>query len=122
MTRTAAEPPAIETVEGTPPATGRARTERDRLQRQIETGEHQLTSTRQQLAGLGWTGRRRHGPVLRAQIYAQQRALAELRLKLRELPAAEPHLQLPAIDRPRAPPARERALQHQIERGMGLER
>ncbi len=122
LTRTAAEPPAVERIEGASPGAGGARIESERLQRQIETREHQVTSRRRQLASLGWIGRRRHGPTLRARIDDQLRVLADLRLELRDLPAPGLRPERPAADRSPVLRARERPVRQPVERGMGLER
>jgi hypothetical protein len=122
LTRSAAEPPAIGRAEDASAAPAPARAERARLQREIESRGRLLASTRQQLESLGWIGRRRHGPALRAQIDAQQRDLADLRRELRELPAPAPRPQPPALDRSSVLRARERPLRQPLERRVGLER
>jgi conjugative relaxase-like TrwC/TraI family protein len=122
LTRTAAEPPAVGRVEDGSGGPWPAQPERERLQREIESQEDLLTSTRQQLASLRWIGRRRHGATLRSQIDDQRRVLADLRVQLRDLPAPEPRPQAPTLDRSPVLRTRGRPLQQPIERGMGLER
>ena len=91
---------------------------RDRLEREIASRGRLLSSAQEELAGLGWLGRRRHRPALREVIDLQARAVADLRLELRDLPAPEDPARAPALKRSTAPITRKRA----IERSIGLER
>ena len=65
LMRAAAEPSAVARAERGPDAPSPAQMARERLEREIESRGRLLASTRQQLGGLGWVGRRRHGPALR---------------------------------------------------------
>ena len=122
LTRTAAKPPAVGRAEDGPAEPGPTQPERERLLREIESRGRLLASTRQHLGSLGWIGRRRHGPALRAQIDAQLRVLADLRLQLRVLPAPGLRSQPPALDRSPALRARELPARQPVEHGIGLER
>jgi conjugative relaxase-like TrwC/TraI family protein len=122
LMRPAAEPPAVSTLEAGSAGPEPAQLERERLRREIASQGRLLVSTRQDLASLGWIGRRRHGPALRAQIDDQLHVLADLQLALRDLPAPAPRPPPPALDRPPALRARERPLRQPVERGMGLDR
>jgi hypothetical protein len=123
LTRAATEPAAVRIAERAAGARTPAHATRERLEREIESRGRLLASTRQQLEGLGWVGRRRHGPALRQAIDVQVRVLADLRMDLRDLPAAEPHPRPGALKRSAIAQARERSIRQPLERGMGgLER
>ncbi len=121
LTRAAAEPSAVGRAERDPEALSPRQMARERLASEIESRGRLLASTRQQLADLGWVGRRLHGPVLREQIDGQLRALADLRLKLRGLPAIDPRPRPLGPERSWALES-ERSIQPPIKRGMDLER
>ena len=95
---------------------------RERLEREIESRSRLLASTRKQLAGLGWVGRRRHGNELREVIGAQLRVLADLRTELRDLPTHDVHARSASLERPTVSRAREPVVREPAERGIGLER
>jgi conjugative relaxase-like TrwC/TraI family protein len=122
LTRSAAEPVAVRTAERSPAAPSPARIARERLEHEIESRGRQLASTRQQLGGLGWVGRRRHGPALREAIDVQVRALADLRLELRELRASELRPRPLAPEQSPVLAVTERSIRPPLERGMSLER
>jgi conjugative relaxase-like TrwC/TraI family protein len=121
LTRAAAERPAADRIERRPEAPSPRQMARERLEREIESRGRLLAATRQRLDGLGFFGRRRHGPALREQIDDQVRVLADLRVKLRDLPAADPHPRPTALERSTVLEARERSIRPPLERGMGLE-
>lgn len=122
LSRTAAEPPALARIEREREGPSPAQMARERLEREIESRKRLLSSTRQQLAGLGWVGRRRHGPALREVVDAQLRVLADLQLELREVPVPELRPRPAAPNRSTIPGARERSIRQPSERGMSLER
>lgn len=121
LTRAVAEPSAVERAERGPEAPSPRQMARDRLEREIESRERLLVSARDELRGLGRIGRRRYGPALRQAIDVQVRVLADLRLKLRDLPARELRPRPPALERSAVHQGRERSIRP-LERGMGLER
>jgi hypothetical protein len=122
LSRSGAEPAALERNEREREAPSPTQVARDRLSREIESRGRLLASARAELRGLDRIGRRRHGPALRAQIDGQVRILADLRLKLRDLSAPELRPRPPAPDRSSILQARERSIRPPLARGMGLER
>ena len=122
LTRAAAEPSAARRAGRDPEALSPRQMAREGLVRKIESRGRLLASAREELRGLGRIGRRRHGPALREKIDGQQRALADLRLELRDLPASElrPYPIPPGCPSAVRIPAR--SLRAPREHGMGLER
>lgn len=128
LARSGAEPSVVERTACRPEAASSRRPARERLERKIESQERLLAATRERLEGLGFVGRRRHGPSIRRQIDGQVRALAGLRLQLREPPAGG----IPTRAVSPSPPTHERlttalgigrrAVGQAPDRGMGLER
>ena len=122
LSRSGAEPAALERNEREREAPSPAKMARDRLEREIESRRRLLASAREELRGLGRIGRRRYGPALRQAIEGQQRVLADLRMELRNFPGAQPRARAGALERSTVPRTRERPTNQPIERGMGLER
>lgn len=122
LTRAAAGPPALGRAERDAEAHSPAQMARERLERELESRGRLLASTRQQLGGLGWVGRRRHALALREQIDSQVRVLADLRMELRDLPAPELRPRPSALEQSPVLQSRERSIRQPLERGVGLER
>ena len=122
LSRSGAEPSALERIEQEREVPSPAKMARDRLKGEIESRGRLLASAREELRGLGRIGRRRHGPALRREIDIQVGILADLRMELRDLLAPEPRARPAALERSTASRTRERAAGRPIERGMGLER
>ncbi len=122
LTRAAAEPPATDSARGRRDAPLPAQMARERLEREMESQGRLLASAREELQGLGRIGRRRHGPALRERIDGRVRILADLRMELRDLPAADLRPRPPALERSTALEAPKRSIRQPLERGFGLER
>jgi conjugative relaxase-like TrwC/TraI family protein len=106
LSRSSAEPPAVEQIAAPPDATARllAR-QREQLDRQRAQAKQRLAAAERQLENLGWRARGRRGLELRAEIALQQTALRladQQHAKLTELSARQP----PALAREHEEPRR----------------
>ncbi len=114
LTMSSSEALALDRMAVTPPSDASLRTLADR-RRHLEgaclRAEERLTEAEAKLTQLGWRGRRRNGPELRAEIGMQRAALRIAAQQLAELPPVTVLATAPRSDRTlvRAP-SRERAL------------
>jgi hypothetical protein len=120
LSRTAAQPPAVELAERDNRAPSPAQMARQRLEREIDSRTRVLTSAQKELADLGWFGRRRHGDAVRGVIDAQRRVLGDLRAELAELPTDVVRVRSVPLERSTVPRTRDRTPTPPVERGIGL--
>jgi hypothetical protein len=122
LSRTAAQPAAVEQAGRDTGAPSPAQMARRRLEREIDSRTRLLTSAQKKLADLGWFGPGRHRQALREVINAQHRVLGDLRTELSGLPTHDPRARPAAPERSTIRRAREPDVRQPVERGMGLGR
>jgi conjugative relaxase-like TrwC/TraI family protein len=123
LARRAAERPAVELSEGEREAPSPTRARREWLEYEIDSREQLLASVEAELDNLGWLGRRRHGDELREVIDVQHRVLGDARKELPELAVEDIRPDLPPPpERSDDSLSRERGIEREMERGIGLER